>query len=161
MPLEVIKAPHISIDVMRDPLRVCMLTNTAIGEVCVPIVDVLVAEVSSRESNVGLLVQPDCERVPVCHKDPLPDVELSFHHNHRVFNILLNDVLAYVLPAYLHDLIEVLLQANSTTARASCRLHDPDVTFAVHVKLRVLLFEELDKLEYFCKLRMSPRDLGI
>ena len=134
---------------MCDLLLLAVLGDAVIGQVGVPVRDLIEVEVGRREANIGLCVDPDRQRVPISHKDPLADVELAALHEQRVLDVLLADVrlalrlitdrlLARPVANHVQHLGEVPLEADATPPRASSRLHYPNVSLAVQVELWVL-----------------------
>lgn len=104
-----------------------VLCHRIVRQVRVAIVDFTEIEVSGRESDIGLCIDPDRQRVPVCDEDPLSDVKLSALHDHCVLDILLPDVkLAVYLIGnapttvlvlyHVQDFTEVAFEADATTA---------------------------------------------
>ncbi len=61
--------------------------------------DVVRVVVAGWETEVGLLVKPDCQGVPIGHEDPLADVVFTFLDNLGVLDILLGDELGFFLLA--------------------------------------------------------------
>ena len=116
---------------------------------CVSIIYLVEIKIGSREANVGLRIDPNCQWVPVCDEHPLSDVELATLHYQRVLDVLLADVrlalrlitdrlLARPVANHVQHLGEVPLEADATPPRASSRLHYPNVSLAVQVELWVL-----------------------
>jgi len=100
------------------------------------VVELVEVEVGGGESDVGLGVHPDSERIPICDQDPLPDVELARLHYHRVLDVLLTNVLGLSLLGDIEDFDQVLVEYNATTSGRACRLDDPNVALTVDVVLR-------------------------
>ena len=130
---------------------------------CVEICNLVEVKVGRREPNVRLAVNPDRQRVPVRHQDPLADVKLATLHDQCVLNVLLSDVkLSILLVAdglrgvfvldHVKDLAEVSLKTDASPTRAARRFENPDVTLTVQVKLRVLLSQQIQDFNCLCKL---------
>ena len=90
--LELLEVPHVSFDVMCGLNLLAVLCDAVIGQVGVPVRDLIEVEVGRREANIGLCVDPDRQRIPVGDKDPLADVELTALDEQRVLDVLLADV---------------------------------------------------------------------
>ena len=65
--LELFQAPHVSLDVVSHFDVLTVLGDTVVGQVGVAIRNFAEVEVSGWETNVGLRVDPDRQRVPVSH----------------------------------------------------------------------------------------------
>ena len=147
-----------------------ILRHTIIRKMRVPVRDLFEIKVGSWEANVRLRVDPNSQRVPVRHEDPLSDVKLATLHYHSVFDVLLHHVQLPILliadprglilvPYHVKNLTEVLLEVNSTTTRTPRRLHDPDVSFTVQVELWVNLAQLVQDLHSLGKLGIFLTDL--
>ena len=74
-----------------------VFSDTIITQVSIPVRNLVHIEVSCREADVGLGVNPNCQRVPIGDQDPLPDIILATLHNHRALDVLLSYVKLAIL----------------------------------------------------------------
>ena len=84
---------------MRDCNLFGILGNGVVSQMDKTICDVVRVVVASWETEVGLLIKPDCQRVPICDKDPLADVVFTFLDNLSIFDVFLSDKLRLFLLA--------------------------------------------------------------
>ena len=72
------------------------------------------------ESDIGVLVKPDCQWVPTGDKDPLSDVKLPVINDHAVFNALLNNPKLRITSKLFNPIYKSLISLvyfDSTTTR--------------------------------------------
>jgi hypothetical protein len=108
----------------------------------VPVSNIIEGKVYASKTDVRLRVQPHSQRVPVCHEDPLSDIELTTLCQHRGLDVFLHYVLRFNLLTNVEDFDQIFEQANSAAARRVGRFHDPDVALAINSELRELLLEQ-------------------
>ena len=72
--IELVNVPHVALNFLIIVFGV--FGNGVVGEVGVLVADFRVFVVLSSESDVALLIEPDCQGIPVGDQYPLPDVEL-------------------------------------------------------------------------------------
>ena len=68
-----------------------MFGYRVVREVSEVVVQSVQVEIRGWEPNVGLLVQPNCERVPRCDQHPLSQVKFAVFHDKRRLYVLLGD----------------------------------------------------------------------
>ena len=103
MVLHFLEAPHIPFDLMSNRHTFSILGNRVISKMNKTICDVIRVVVTGRETEIGFLVEPDSERVPVCHENPLSDIEFTLLHYQRVLDVFLCNELRFFLFAKIKD----------------------------------------------------------
>jgi len=81
-----------------------VLSNRVVGQVRVPVAQVVEREVACWETDVGFRIEPDSQWVPRSDQHPLADVELAAFDYQGVLDVLLTDVLRFFLFAQVKDL---------------------------------------------------------
>mmetsp|Transcript_66076 Transcript_66076/g.184014 ORF Transcript_66076/g.184014 Transcript_66076/m.184014 type:complete len:432 (+) Transcript_66076:647-1942(+) len=127
--------PHGFVHLLLKVLR--MLGNRVVGEVRVLVFQPARVVVGEGESQVAVLVEPYCKRVPLRDDDPLPHIELFLLDNLRVLDVLLRDPsgLDAAADAYFEDSLEPCSQLDAPAAAFPGRLQHPNVLHAVQAEL--------------------------
>lgn len=102
------------------------------------------------ESKIVLSVEPDLELgSPICHANPLADVELLLPDDQGRLDILLRyPNLIHACPDVVHKVILVTVNLNAAASGLSSRLHNPSILGPIESKLKVTHgFSELN--QYF------------
>ena len=98
---ELSHGPHALLDI-AIPI---VLLDTVVGEVNVPVVDVLQRKVICAESKVTVLIKPYFGRAKILNQYPLPDIKFFIFDYEGVLNILLHHKLACSSTAIVNNII--------------------------------------------------------
>lgn len=107
------------------------------------VVQVLRIVVICGETDVEFVEPPDVQGVEIGHQHPRSNVKLSLGNDQRVFDVFLHDPLLLLGLGQVKDLQQTLAAADSSAARESRRLGDPDVVLSADVVLLLALLPQL------------------
>lgn len=98
---------------------------------CIGIFEIIQVEVLRADSDIVLFVDPHCQRVPVSHNYPLPDVEFLVVDCQWVFNILLGDPLDVLAQYIVEQLVHLVERSDPPATGQASWFHNPDILIAI------------------------------
>ena len=117
-----------------------LLDNTIIGEMWKSRFGIGVVILSSH-SDVTLVINPNSQRVPVCHKNPLSYIKLFLVYNQWIFYVFLHHLPAFCCFYELYNILVLCEYFNTSSTAFLARLNNPDVICPIQWVLRKFVFQ--------------------
>jgi hypothetical protein len=128
--------PHIAGNLTLMEFGVILLYGV-IGEMYVPIVDIVEIIVLGTEPHIALVIEPHFGRIKILYEHPLPNIELPAQNHQRILDVFLRHILYVLAKTVVHNVEQVVEAADAAATGHVVGLHDPDVVVPVHLDLGV------------------------
>lgn len=87
--------------------------DTVVGEMDMPVVDVLQGEIIRTEPYVAILIKPYFRGTEILNQNPLSDIEFFILYYKRMFYVLLHHKLPCPSTTIVNDVVEVVIAPNA------------------------------------------------